>query len=89
MNPHRSREPDYVRTEHIGEEVIVENKKSQELSRGRIIDETRDTYLIQTKNGLKHFIKKDNNFIFINFKVKIDGSRLNKRPEDRIKIKRK
>ena len=75
--------------EHIGEEVIVENKKTNHLVLGVIIDETRDTYLVRTQGSTKRFVKKDNNFIFKKYKVKIDGFRLKRRPEDRIKIKRK
>ncbi len=75
--------------EHIGEEVIIENKKTKNLISGTIIDETRDTYLIKTSGSIKRFVKKDNNFIFTKYKVKIDGLRLKRRPEDRIKIKRK
>ncbi len=89
----KNTEPDYLRMEHIGEEVLIENKKTKTVMLGRIIDETRDTYLIETvrenKKVEKRVVKKDNNFIFIRYKVKIDGSRLNKRPEDRIKIKKK
>ncbi len=89
----KNAEPDYLRMEHIGEDVLVENKRTKNVFRGKIIDETRDTYLIKTvhdgKAVEKRVVKKDNNFIFIKYKVKIDGSRLNKRPEDRIKIKKK
>ncbi len=86
-------EPDYLRMEHIGEEVLVENKITKTVMLGRIINETRDTYLVEEnkkdKKIERRVVKKDHNFIFIKCKVKIDGSRLNKRPEDRIKIKRK
>ena len=78
----------FLREEHIGEEVIVENKKTGKLIQGKIIDETKNTYLIRiNKKQVMRIIKEKNYIIFINHNLKIDGSKLTKRPEDRIKMK--
>ncbi len=84
----------FLKQEHIGEEVLIENKKTKRVTQGKIIDETKNTYLLMTgdkghNKKIIKVIKEQNNIIFINQKLKINGSKLNKRPEDRIKMKEK
>ncbi len=82
---------DVIRHELIGREAeIVESRvKSQKGMKGRIIDETRNTLVLETERGDKRVLKKD---IIIKVKfgrknVMIEGSLLVARPEDRIKKK--
>ncbi len=53
--------------------------------KGKIIDETKNTLTIKTKQGRKKILKSNAKFE-INGKL-IDGKKVTKRPEDRIKIK--
>lgn len=55
---------------------------------GKIIDETKNTFVIKLANKRKRILKKDNIFEFsLNNKKKIvDGNKLIMRPEERIKI---
>ena len=50
---------------------------------GKIIDETKNTIIIKTQEGEKKILKQ-NAKIEINGKL-IDGKKITKRPEDRIK----
>jgi ribonuclease P protein subunit POP4 len=57
---------------------------------GRVIDETRNTFLIETRSGDKRVPKSCNCFIFTLFKglkVKAEGSVLVSKPENRINKK--
>ena len=73
----------YLRKEFIGKGVRVENVY------GKIIDETKFSFLIETRNKRKRFFKHNNLFeiTFNEHKVKIEGSSIMMRPEERIKIK--
>ncbi len=53
---------------------------------GRIVDETKSMFRINTKNGIKSIAKSENSWKFsIEDKdVVIDGSKIAKRPFDRI-----
>lgn len=65
------------------------NPKSVGLS-GKVIDETRNTLIIEKKDGKEaKLIKEGNVFIFDlgGQKVRVDGKVLVARPEDRIKKK--
>ncbi len=75
--------------EFIGKQVkIISSKnKQQEQITGLIIDETKNTFTIQTKNKEMMIFKKDKQFELNN--QKIDGNKITKRPEERIKIKEK
>jgi len=72
-----------LKDELIGKSAKIKyNKKEFE---GKIIDETKNILIIKTKEGNKKIIK-------INSKIEIDGEiidgkKINKRPEDRIKLK--
>jgi ribonuclease P protein subunit POP4 len=82
-----------VRHELIGLEVKIEKSTdaSQKGLKGRIIDETYNTFKIETKEGKEKIIPKANSvFIFIlpsGEKVEVEGKLLVARPEDRIKKK--
>ncbi len=53
---------------------------------GRIIDETKSMFRINTKNGTKSIAKSENSWKFSieNNDIVIDGSKIAKRPFDRI-----
>ena len=81
-----------VKHELIGLEVLVEKStnQSQESLSGKILDETRQAFLIMTENGEKQVIKDQCGFVFTlpsGKKVRVDGKILVARPEDRIKKK--
>lgn len=78
-----------VRHELIGLGVVVvdANNKSLIGIEGEIVDETRNTFIIQTKSGEKSVLKKGTSFkLDLNDqKIIIKGDILVGRPEDRIK----
>ena len=53
---------------------------------GRIVDETKSMFKINTKNGTKSIAKSENSWKFSieNKDIVIDGSKIAKRPFDRI-----
>ena len=53
---------------------------------GRIVDETKSMFRINTKNGMKSIAKSKNSWKFSigNQDIVIDGSKIAKRPFDRI-----
>jgi ribonuclease P protein subunit POP4 len=53
---------------------------------GRIVDETKSMFKINTKNGTKSIAKSENSWKFSieNNEIVIDGSKIAKRPFDRI-----
>jgi RNase P/RNase MRP subunit p29 len=72
-----------LKDEMIGKTAkIYYNKKIFE---GKIIDETKNTLIIKTKEGNKRTIKINSIIEIDDFKI--NGKKINKRPEDRIKIK--
>ncbi len=75
-----------LKEEHIGREVLIESKnKKLDGLKGKIIDETKNTYLIKTEKAKVRVIKKLVKIIFLKERVRIDGKKVAKRPEDRIK----
>ena len=82
---------DVVRHELIGRmaEIAESRVESQKGLRGRIIDETRNSLVIETEKGDKRVLKNDV-VIRVGFedkRIMIEGSQLVARPEDRIKKK--
>ncbi len=68
-------------------EVVEANNKSMIGLKGKVVDETRNILVIETKNGEKKILKKD---LKIKTEVEgekiiITGKKLVGRPEDRIK----
>lgn len=75
-----------VRDELIGLNVNVVGKNIS----GKIIDETKNSILVETQKGNKKMVLKNNNkfeFAFLDKKIVVDGKQLAFRPEDRIKRK--
>ena len=75
--------------EFIGNNLKVINSKNKSLVgiEGKVIDETRNTLLINTQKGEKILLKNDIDFEIIkeNKKSLIIGKKIMKRPEDRLK----
>lgn len=81
-----------VRHEIIGLEVKIKESTDPTLKnlKGRVIDETYNTFKIEVGKKEKIIPKKDCIFIFIlpnKTKVQVEGKLLVGRPEDRIKKK--
>lgn len=78
------------RSELIGKDIriIKSNNKHQEGLKGKIIDETRETFKVLTKNNKskKKIIFKRNLLFALDTderKVNVDGRKIIKKPEDR------
>lgn len=83
-----------VRHELVGLSVrIVESTNPENVgAEGRVVDETRNTLIIETHKGRKSFVKEQCAFSFelpSGESVRVDGRVLIARPEDRIKKKQK
>ena len=79
-----------VQGELIGRSVTATPHKGGTPVKGKIIDETRDTLVVE-KTGKKQvrLIKEQHTFEFVSGKrrIRVDGSLIARRPEDRLKIK--
>ena len=73
----------------LGVEVADSENPSNKGMKGIVMDETRNTLVIETGKGEKTLIKEQCIFIFKlpEGKVRVDGKILVARPEDRIKKK--
>jgi len=73
--------------ELIGLSVVVREATDPTLVglRGRVVDETRNTLLVETAKGEKRVPKKGVEFAFGSEGVRVQGDDLLFRPEDRIK----
>ena len=72
--------------EFIGKNVSVKGKKIT----GKIIDETKNSFLIKTKNNLKKRLLKRNSIFELRLPSgngDIEGNSILMKPEDRIKIR--
>lgn len=81
-----------VRHELIGLDVEIVNSfnKFHIGIKGLVVDETKNLLTIETEKGIKKIQKKGTSFIFTipnGKKVKVDGSIIAKRPEERVKLK--
>jgi len=78
-----------IKQELIGLEIKVDEAKNPSNIgiEGKIVDETQQTLTIKTKKGQKRLIKKNITLTIKSQKIKIKGSLLVGRPEDRIKKK--
>ncbi|MBT3395433.1 ribonuclease P protein subunit [archaeon] len=76
---------DMMRSEFIGSEIEVIDSKNKSLIglKGKVINETKNTLTIKTKDSKKIIIKEQIT-IKINEKV-INGEKISIRPEERIK----
>lgn len=73
--------------ELIGKDIEIVNPRNLSLKgmKGKIIDETKSSFVLQTAKGKKRILKKDADFHFVKENIDIKGEKLAKRPEDRIK----
>ncbi len=73
--------------EYIGKNIEIKKTKNKEIQglKGKIIDETMHTFKIRIGKKTRTIMKKGNTFM-INGN-EIQGNKIIKRPEDRIKIK--
>ena len=83
-----------ARHEMIGLDVTIEKSSNPGLSglKGRVVDETRNTFTIESKEKDVQVIKETCIFLFSlpsGERVRIDGKILVSRPEDRVKKKLK
>jgi ribonuclease P protein subunit POP4 len=81
-----------IRHELIGltVEVVESTNKFNVGIKGTVVDETKNLLIIETGNEIKKIQKKGTKFIFTipsGKKVKVDGTRIVRRPEERIKLK--
>jgi RNase P/RNase MRP subunit p29 len=78
-----------IREELIGRHVIIRECTDPQWNdkMGIIIDETKNTFLIEIDNKCKRIVKNTAKFEFEDNEKKtiLNGSRLTYRPEDRIK----
>jgi ribonuclease P protein subunit POP4 len=67
-------------------EVVVATDPTQERLRGRIVDETRNTLVLEVRGDEKRIPKRGSRFRFeIQGGVEVDGDEIRFRPEDRVK----
>ncbi len=77
---------DFMRSELIGLDVSVLSKPFSGIS-GRVVDETKNTFTIESA-GTERMVPKSGNefrFTYQNEQIDIEGSKLLHRPEDRMK----
>jgi RNase P/RNase MRP subunit p29 len=74
-----------LKRELIGMNIRVIGKNIQ----GKIIDETKNMFMVKTGRRTKRIIKKNSKMEFMinNERILVDGCKLVARPEDRIKLK--
>lgn len=71
-------------------EIADSTNKFQIGLKGLVVDETKNTLIIETEKGIKKIQKKGSVFIFkisSEKKVKVSGNKIAVRPEDRLKLK--
>jgi ribonuclease P protein subunit POP4 len=77
--------------ELIGIETEIMDSSNKQIVgvSGKIVDETKSMFILDTKNGLKTIPKQDSKWQFKleNTSVVIDGVILNRRPHDRLGAK--
>ena len=80
-----------IKHELIGLDVeVCESVNVNVCIHGKVVDETKNMLIIKTFGIVKKIPKKENSFIFTlpsREKVKVNGSKILARPEDRIKLK--
>ena len=81
------RKSDLMRMEFIGLDVEVLSAPCYEGTRGTVLDETRNTFIIGTAGTERMIPKRNNEFAFTHNgnRFVINGSEVLHRPEDRIK----
>ena len=80
-----------IRHELIGLQVdVIESTNKDNIGiKGTVVNETKHMLTIKTTTGLKRIAKAGSTFLFMfnGKKVKVDGKRIEKTPENRIKMK--
>lgn len=67
-------------------EVVTATDPTQQRLRGRIVDETRNTLVLEVRGDEKRIPKRGSRFRFeIQGGVEVDGDEIRFRPEDRVK----
>jgi ribonuclease P protein subunit POP4 len=67
-------------------EVVMATDPTQEHLRGRIVDETRNTLVVEVRGDEKRIPKRGSRFRFdVQGGVEVDGDEIRFRPEDRVK----
>ncbi|NUN11339.1 ribonuclease P protein subunit [Candidatus Micrarchaeota archaeon] len=77
----------FLLDEFIGEKLEIEHSSSKGMQglEGIVLDETTNSFLIETKKGRKRIPKKGNIFKFPEHGLNVYGSAIIMRPEDRSK----
>ena len=72
----------------IGQEVTISQSKNKEIIgiKGKVIMETKNMIIIDTKNGKKYIPKDISQFSNELGPLKIDSTKLSKRPHERMEI---
>ena len=74
----------------IGRHVTITTSRNKHVTGmiGTIIDETKQTFVISTKTGIKRVMKKGTQFLFRfeNKEIAINGDKICATPEERIKL---
>ncbi|MCD6274916.1 MAG: ribonuclease P protein subunit [Candidatus Aenigmarchaeota archaeon] len=80
---------DFLRDEFIGKKVEIVESKNKDLVgiKGKIVDETKNMFEIESKGKTKKVQKNICKFKFLPENIIIDGKIINYRPEDRIVLK--
>ncbi len=81
-----------IRHELIGLKVEIKNSSNKFHIgiKGLVVNETKNLLIIETKTGIKKIQKKGTDFIFTipnGKKVKVNGTIIAKRHEERVKLK--
>ncbi len=77
---------DFMRTEFIGLDVVVLSAPFSGIT-GRVVDETKNTFTIESA-GTERMVPKSGNefrFTYQDRQIDIEGSNILHRPEDRMK----
>lgn len=83
------KEREFLLSEFIGESVRVRKSadRSRQGTRGRVIDETKNTFVLRAGDGRKIVVpKRGSEFEFVDSGVVVDGNLVAVRPEDRTKL---
>jgi len=77
---------EFLKGEFIGKEIEIVKSKNKDLIglKGKIVDETKNIFIIETKKGEKKVQKKICKFKFVKEGITIDGNIVNYCPEDRL-----
>lgn len=73
----------------IGKIIKIQDSdcKSQAGIQGKIIDETKNTLIIETQTGIKKVVKTQIKFTLNDQDYIINGKEISKRPEERLKMR--